>query len=264
MADYQNVKVAIEDRVALVTIDHPPANALDSNTLKDLSAAVDDLLANDEAKAIVITGAGQMAFVAGADIGEFAKALQSGNADEMRAMLERGHATFLKIENSPKPVIAAINGVCLGGGLELALACHIRIAGDRARLGFSEINLGLMPGWGGTQRLPRVVGRGKALEIMLTGDMITAQDAKAAGLVQQVVPTADVVRQAVGLAKKIVAKSKLPAAGILEAVRASDHLGISEGLAFEAEQVSKVAVSEDFREGVTAFLQKRQPKFADK
>jgi enoyl-CoA hydratase len=264
MADRQNIRYTVEERVATVVIDHPPANALNKQTLAELDGALDELLANSDAKVIIITGAGQMAFVAGADIGEINELVKSGNAASAQAMIEMGQAVYNKIEQFPKPIIAAINGFCLGGGLEMAMACHIRIAGDRARLGQPEINLGIIPGWGGTQRLPRLLSKGKAIEMILTGDQITAQEAKALGLINIVVPGDAVMRQATGLARKLASKSAVAVAAALAAISSGVGLPILDGLAKEREQFVKLAGSEDTREGVSAFLEKRQPQFKDR
>ena len=179
MAERQYVKVSVEDRTAILTIDHPPANAFNEQTVRDLGSAFDEVSADPEVKTIIITGAGQFAFVAGADINEIKAQIDLGRAGEevKRDLIEDGQNLFTKIERSTKPVIAAINAICLGGGLELAMACHMRIASDTARFGQPEVSLGLLPAWGGTARLPRLVGRGKAIELTLTGDMITAQEA---------------------------------------------------------------------------------------
>ncbi|MBI3331133.1 MAG: enoyl-CoA hydratase/isomerase family protein, partial [Candidatus Omnitrophica bacterium] len=189
----QNVKIALEERVAVVTIDHRPVNALDRKTLEELGQAVDALGADPTVKAVVLTGAGSLAFVAGADIKEVS---QLGSVEAAKAMAALGQSVFLKVQRCAKPIIAAINGVCLGGGLELAMACHLRVSGDRARFGQPEINLGIIPGWGGTQRLPRLIGKAKATEWILTGDMLMAQDALRLGLVNQVVPQDQVLKAA--------------------------------------------------------------------
>jgi enoyl-CoA hydratase/carnithine racemase len=262
MADF--VRYSVEERVATVVIDHPPVNALNRQTLTELAAAIGELLANDDVKVIVITGGGQLAFVAGADIGEINDIVKAHDATAAQAMIELGQAVFGKIEASPKPVIAAINGPCLGGGLELAMACHIRIAGDRARLGQPEINLGIIPGWGGTQRLARIVGPSKATEMILTGDQITAQQAMQLRLVNLIVPGGEVMRQAKGLARKIAGKSAVSVAAALAAIGGGLDADLPAGLAKEREQFVKLAGSEDVREGVGAFLEKRQPIFKDK
>jgi enoyl-CoA hydratase len=181
-----------------------------------------------------------------------------------RAFIERGQGVNLKIEKATKPVIAAINGFCLGGGLELAMACHMRICSDRARLGQPEINLGIIPGWGGTQRLARIIGKGKAIELILTGDMTTAQEAYRLGLVNKVVPAGAVLKEAQGLARKIVSKSKVPVAAALRAITEGLAVPIEEGLRIEADQFVGLADTDDIREGVNAFLEKRQPDFKDK
>ena len=260
MAEFTNIKVSVEDRVAVLTIDHPPANAFNRATLQDLEGAFDEVVANDQIKAIVITGAGQFAFAAGADINELA-ALQE--PDAAQSFMSKGQDLFNKIECSPKPVIAAINAVALGGGLELAMACHIRILSERARVGQPETNLGIIPGWGGTQRLSRLIGPGKAIELILTGDIINAQDAFRLGLANKVVPAGQVLHEAMGLARKIAAKSKLTNQATLEAVINGLRMPLADGLRHEAAQVSALLSSHDTREGLAAFLEKRQPKFTD-
>ena len=266
MGEWQNIRTEVEDRIALLTIDHPPVNSFNTEVVTELDEAVDELLADDEVKAIVITGGGTNAFVAGADIPEIRELLENpedGYA-EARAFIERGQNVNLKIEQADKPVIAAINGFCLGGGLELAMASHMRICSDRARLGQPEINLGIIPGWGGTQRLPRIVGKGKALEMILTGDMITAQEAYRIGLVNKVVPAGAILKEARGLARKIVSKSKVPVAATLRAVTKGLEVSVEEGLEIEKGQFVGLADTEDIREGLSAFLEKRQPEFKDR
>lgn len=260
MAEYTNLKVNVEDRVAVLTIDHPPANAFNRATLTDLEAAIDEALSNDQVKVVIITGAGQFAFVAGADINEVAKVKDAAEAGEF---ITKGQSVFNKIEASPKPVIAAVNAVALGGGLELALACHMRILSDRARVGQPESNLGIIPGWGGTQRLTRLVGPGKAAELILTGDIINAQEAFRLGLANKVVPAGQVLHEAMGLARKIAAKSALTNCATLRAVYTGLGTPLNEGLAHEKEQFISLIGSNDTREGLTAFLEKRQPKFSD-
>jgi enoyl-CoA hydratase/carnithine racemase len=262
MAEF--IRYTVEDKVAVLVIDHPPVNALNPQTLKELSEALDELNANPAVKAIVITGGGQLAFIAGADLGVIGGIVKSRNLAEGTAMIELGQTVFNKIENSNKPVIAAINGVCLGGGLELAMACHMRVCGDRARLGQPEINLGIIPGWGGTQRLPRIVGAAKATELILTGDQITAQQAMQLRLVNMVVPGGEVMRQAKGLAAKIANKGAVSVAAALTAIRAGLDADLPVGLAAERAQFDIVTASDDALEGVSAFLEKREAKFQDK
>jgi enoyl-CoA hydratase/carnithine racemase len=260
MAEYTNVKVVVEERVAVLTIDHPPANAFNKATVLDLEAAFDEVAANDQVKVIVITGAGQFAFVAGADINEIAQIKTSEQAKEL---LLKGQAIFNKIEASPKPVLAAVNAVALGGGLELAMACHMRILSDRARVGQPETNLGVIPGWGGTQRLARLVGPGKALELILSGDIINAQEAFRLGLANKVVPAGQVLHETMGLAKKIASKSGLATRAALDAVINGLKMPLADGLLHEADLFASLVGSHDFVEGPAAFLEKRQPKFTD-
>jgi len=261
MAERQYVKLAVEDRVAILTIDHPPANALNSPTMADLNSAIDEVAADPNVKAVIITGAGQFAFVAGADINEIA-ALKT--PEEAKEVVLVGQGILNKIENLRKPVICAINAVCLGGGNELAMACHFRIAADNARFGQPEMNLGIIPGFGGTQRLPRIVGKSKALEFILTGDMITAQEAFRLGLVNKVVPAGEVVKAAKDLAKKILSKGQVAVRLAMESVDEGLKVSLKDGLLIEADKFAEVMKSDDAHEGVSAFLQKRQAKFQDK
>jgi enoyl-CoA hydratase/carnithine racemase len=261
MTERQFVKLALEDRVAIITIDHPPVNALNQATLEELNAVVDEVLGSEQVKAVVVTGGGQIAFVAGADINEFTK-LET--AEQAQAASKQVQTLFDKIACAPKPFIAAINGVALGGGMELAMACHMRIIGDRAKVGQPEINLGIIPGWGGTQRLTRLVGPAKAIELILSGDNLTAQEAFRLNLVNKVVPGGEVLKTAKDLAKKISQKGALAIRASLLAITSGADLPLAQGLALEAEQFATIGLSEDAREGVTAFLQKRQPVFKDK
>lgn len=261
MTERQFIKITCEDRVAVITIDHPPANALDKGTMAELGEAVDEVIADAGVKAVIITGGGPVAFVAGADINEFTKLT---TAEAAKEFIVKGQSTFSKIENSPKPFIAAVNGVALGGGMELMMACHMRIVGDRVRLGQPEINLGIIPGWGGTQRLARIVGQAKAAELILTGDNITAQEAFRINLVSKVVPGGEVLKTAKDLAKKIVSKGGVAMAAALNAINTGIGLALKDGLALEAENVSRLVGTEDAKEGITAFLSKRQPVFKDR
>jgi len=262
MGEWQYIRTEVADRIATLTVDHPPVNSFNTQVVTELGEAIDELLADDEVKAIVITGGGTNAFVAGADIPEIKMLLDQPGG--LKVASEQGQTLFLKIEKATKPIIAAINGFCLGGGLELAMACHMRVCSDRARLGQPEINLGIIPGWGGTQRLVRIVGKGKAIELILTGDMITAQEAYRLGLVNKVVPAGAVLKEARGLARKIVSKSKFPIAAALRAITEGLSVPIEEGLKIEAEEFGLLADTEDAREGVSAFLEKRQPQFKDR
>ncbi|MBN1977181.1 MAG: enoyl-CoA hydratase/isomerase family protein [Anaerolineae bacterium] len=262
MGEWQYIRTEIEDGVATLTIDHPPVNSFNTEVMDELSEAVDELLADDGVRAIVITGGGTNAFVAGADIPEIKKLL--GQEGGLKMAAEAGHALFTKIERATKPVIAAIDGFCLGGGLELAMACHMRICSDRSRLGQPEINLGIIPGWGGTQRLQRHIGRGKAIELILTGDMIRAQEAYSIGLVNKVVPAGAVVKEARGLARKIASKSRLPTAAALRAIVAGAEVPVEEGLKIETEEFASLQGTGDAMEGINAFLEKRQADFKDR
>ncbi len=256
----QLVTSQIEESIATVVINNPPKNLLTSQVLKELEEVI-DIVSNDPAiKAVILTGGGGL-FVAGADIKEI---LALSTSQEGERVSKKGHGVLNKIELMHKPAIAAVTGFCLGGGLEIALACHIRIAGDRTRLGLPEINLGIMPGFGGTQRLPRLVGRAKALELILTGDMIAATEAKTLGLVNQVVPETDVLKQAQGLAKKIASKSRMAIASVMKAVVEESAGDLTSGLSLEAEIFGGLCETHDMKEGLTAFIEKRQPKFQDK
>jgi len=261
MAERQYVKTSIEDRVALLTLDYPPVNLLNLATVTELNDALDELLADDEVKAIVITGGGQHAFSAGADINLI---ITLESPEEGRELSRAGHTLTKKIEGAKKPIIAAINGYCLGGGLELAMACHMRISNNRAQLGQTEINSAVIPGWGGTQRLPRLVGKGKALELILTGARISGAEAANIGLVNKAVPAGEVVRTAMGLAKKIASFGKLAVTAALEAVNEGMETTLEEGLEIEADKFAGLVGTEDMKEGLTAFLEKRQPKFVDR
>jgi len=250
----------VENGVATLALNHPPANTLTLDLLLELEAAFDALAADSVVKAIIVTGTGRF-FIAGADIRVLAGIPSSREGTEM-AM--RGQAIFNKIEACPKPVIAAINGVCLGGGLELAMCCHVRLAAEGARLGQPEINLGIIPGFGATQRLSRLIGRSKATELILTGDLISAQEAKTLGLLSQVVPPEDLLRQAQGLARKIASKGQLAVRSALRAIHQGSELGLREGLDLEARLFGELCDSEDKKEGTSAFLEKRQPRFQDR
>lgn len=250
----------VENGVATLALNHPPANTLTPDLLLELEAAFDALAADSAVKAIIVTGTGRF-FIAGADIRVLAGIPSSREGMEMAL---RGQAIFNKIEACPKPVIAAINGVCLGGGLELAMCCHIRLAAEGARFGQPEINLGIIPGFGATQRLSRLIGRSKATELILTGDLFSAQEAKTLGLLSQVVPPEDLLRQAQGLARKIASKGQVAVRSALRAIHEGSELGLREGLDLEARLFGDLCDSEDKKEGTSAFLEKRQPRFQDR
>jgi enoyl-CoA hydratase/carnithine racemase len=255
-----HMTTSVEDSVATVTLNHPPVNALTPELLVELEATLGALTADEAVKVVILTGAGRC-FVAGADIRELARIPSSREGTEMAL---KGQAILDRIEAFDKPVIAAINGACLGGGLELALCCHIRIAAEGARFGLPEINLGIMPGFGGTQRLPRLIGRSKATELILTGDVISAQEAKTLGLISQVVPADELGRHAQGLARRIAAKGQVAVRAALQAIHEGYALGLHEGLSFEARLFGRLCGTEDKKEGLAAFLEKRQPRFRDR
>lgn len=249
---YDNLLIAREGAVAVVTVNRPSKlNALDAATLRELGAAL-PALAAEGARAIVLTGAGEKAFVAGADIEELA-ALTPAAAQAHAAL---GQQAFDAIERLGVPVIAAINGFALGGGCELAMACTIRLAADTARFGQPEVNLGLTPGFAGTQRLPRLVGRGRALELLLTGDMITAQRAHDIGLVNRVVPAAELQAEARTLAQTLAAKAPLAVRYILDAVLRGADMPLADAQYLESVTFGLAASTADMKEGTSAFLAK--------
>lgn len=261
MIDLQFVKTKIEDKIAVVTLDNPPVNILTAKVIKEIDEVFASLESNADVKVVVFTTAGTNAFIAGADIKEIGGIQSGAQAMELSRM---GHKVLDRVENSLKINIAAIHGVCVGGGNELAMAFHMRIAGERARFGQPEINLGIIPGFGGTQRLVRLVGLAKARELNLTGDMITAQEALRIGLVNRVVPDGELMKQTMGLAKKISSKGGVAVTLCERAMREGSLRPIADGLKLEAELFGKIAETEDMKEGVKAFLEKRQPKFQDR
>lgn len=256
--NFQNILVENKERIQYITINREAKlNALNKATLAELHKALFDAFQNPLVGGIIITGAGQKAFVAGADIAEF-----SGiDCDKGRELARVGHTSvFDLIENGSKPVIAAINGFALGGGLELAMACHIRIASENAKMGLPEVTLGLIPGYGGTQRLTRLVGRGKALEMILTADMITAADGFQFGLLNYVVPQDNLMVKAEELLNKILLRAPLAVSSAITAVNAVSTAGLN-GFEVEIEEFAKCFTTADLQEGISAFLQKRKPAF---
>jgi enoyl-CoA hydratase len=241
-----------------VTISRPDAmNALNAEVLDGLRKIIQEVYQNNTVKGIIVTGEGDKAFVAGADI----KELSSLNKEQAFELAQKGQKLFSLLENCPKPVIAAVNGFALGGGCELAMACHIRIASENAKFGQPEVNLGIIPGYGGTQRLTQLVGRGKALELIMTGDMISAQEARAIGLVNHVVSTRDELMEfANKMMTKILSKGPVAIAKVIKSVNAGFEFEAT-GYEAEAENFAACTLTEDFREGTTAFLEKRKPNF---
>jgi len=255
---YTNLTFDIRERIATITINRPEKlNALNDATLAELSRAIDEVTNRREVGGAIVTGSGAKAFVAGADISELAT---QGSLDgRLRAMV--GQRIFSKFEQSPKPVIAAVNGFALGGGLELALACHIRIASDNAKLGLPEVKLGIGPGYGGTQRLPRLVGKGRALELMLTGQPVDAAEAYRIGLVNKVVPQVELIATAEGMLKQMLANGPLAIGFVIEAVNRGLDTTLEEGLVIEANHFGLIATTKDMKEGMSAFLAKRPAAF---
>ena len=250
------VRVEMEDRVAIITIHRPESlNALNSEIVNELTMTIEHLAMARDVGAIVITGAGDKAFVAGADIREMVDL----SGPEMQRFSERGRRLGDALGACNKPIIAAINGYALGGGCELAMACDIRIASDRARIGQSEINIGIIAGFGGTQRLPRLVGAGKAAELLLTGDMVDAATAGRIGLVDRVVPHDRLLAEAKALAAKIASKPPMAVALTKACLRAAAEMSLSSGLAFETAAFGLVGSTVDKIEGMRAFLEKRTP-----
>ena len=248
----------LEHHTLLITINRPDKlNALNRNTIDDLHDILVEAEQNKQVRSVIITGAGEKAFVAGADIAEFA----SFNVEEGKQMSSQGHfKVFNFLENFSKPTIAAIRGFALGGGLELALACHIRVAANTAKLGLPEVSLGLIPGYGGTQRLARLVGKGKAFEMILTGEMIDAQEAYQWGLVNKLVPPEALMNTCLDLTKKIASKSPTALAAAIRAINAGYNPQLN-GYEDEIEEFGKCFGTEDFKEGVSAFLERRKPNF---
>ena len=254
----KNLLTDFADSILTARISRPKAlNALNAEVFQELDELIQDVYNKSEVKGLLLTGDGDKAFVAGADIKELAVLSQQ----QALELAKKGQSLFKKIEDCPKPVIAAINGFALGGGCELAMACHIRLATENAKFGQPEINLGIIPGYGGTQRLTQLVGRGKTLELLLTGDMISAQEAKALGLVNHVVATRDeLMTLANSMMKKIVSKGPVAIANIIKSVNGG--FGFErEGYATEAESFGACAATEDFKEGTSAFIEKRPPVF---
>jgi enoyl-CoA hydratase len=255
---YTNLLFDVGDRIATITVNRPDKlNALDDRTVRELGEAIDEARSRDDVGGVILTGSGTKAFVAGADIAELA---EQGPLDGRQRALD-GQRVLSRLEDSPKPVIAAVNGYALGGGCELALACHLRIASDNARFGLPEVKLGICPGYGGTQRLPRLVGKGRALQLILTGDMIDAAEAYRIGLANAVVPAAELLDTARALLGKMLAQGPIAVALAIDAVNRGLETTLDEGLRIEASHFGLLAATSDMREGMRAFLEKRQASF---
>ena len=254
----ENVKTEIRDGLLIVTIDRPKVlNALNAQTIEEIHQAFAKARDDDSVRAVILTGAGEKAFVAGADINELAKRTPVDGPDFARF----GQTVLHKLETLGKPSIAAINGFALGGGCELALACTMRIASKNAKLGQPEVKLGILPGYGGTQRLPRLCGKGVAHEMILTGEMITAEEALRVGLVNRVVEQAELISTAEAVAKKIIANAPLAVKYAMEAVERGVEMPQEEGLYLEAALFGLCCATDDMHEGTRAFLEKRPAKF---
>jgi enoyl-CoA hydratase len=255
---YGTLSLDVADRIATITINRPDKlNALNAATIAELGQAIDEAVGRDDVGGIVLTGAGR-AFVAGADISEMA----GQSTLEMQRLARRGQVVFRRFETSPKPTIAAVNGFALGGGCELAMACHVRIASEHAKFGQPEVKLGLIPGYGGTQRLARLVGKGRALQLLLTGEMIDAQEAHRIGLANAVVPAGELLDRARAMLGQMLANAPVALALCIEAVNVGYDLPLEAAMGMEAHQFGLSASTEDMREGTTAFLAKRPPQFS--
>lgn len=254
---FEQILIEQDGGVVTITIDHPPLNVLSAQVGRELGEALDQIDDDRVASVVVLTGSGDRAFAAGADIRE----LQRLSGSEAEEMTHRWHRLFRRIEGFRLPVIAAVNGVALGGGCELAMACDIRYASEKARFGQPEINLGLVPGWGGTQRLPRLIGRGRALELIMTGDMFDAAEAHRLGLVNRVTAPEDLMETVGELAGRMAAKGGVALASIKTCVNEGLDQGLDEALALEAREFGTVSSTEDKAEGIAAFLEKRPAAF---
>jgi enoyl-CoA hydratase len=260
MTTFQNLLYTTRDGICTITINRPDKlNALNKNTISELNRALSVALSDHSVSGLLLTGSGPKAFAAGADISEFLGLTK----EQGKAMAQDGQDVFRRIENAFKPVIAAVNGFALGGGCELAMACHLRVAADNARFGQPEVNLGLIPGYGGTQRLVRYIGKGKATELLLTADMIGAAEALQLGLVNYVTTPEALIPKCEELLLKMKSKSPLALAGVIRSVNAYYTEGIG-GFDREVDEFGKCFGTDDFKEGTSAFLEKRKPNFSGK
>ena len=260
-ANFENILFDKKNAIAYVTVNRPKVlNALNMATMEELRRAFHAIKQDAEIRVVILTGAGEKAFIAGADIGELAR----NNPVEAKAYTHQGQSVLNLIENCGKPVIACLNGFALGGGCEIAMACTMRLASDNAKLGQPEVKLGIIPGYGGTQRLPRLVGKGLAMQLVLAGEMISAQEAHRIGLVNEVVAAAELIPRAEAIAQKIIANAPLAVQWAMEAVNKGMEMPLAEGLFLEATLFGLCCATEDKKEGTTAFLQKRAAKFKGK
>ncbi|MDP2303698.1 MAG: enoyl-CoA hydratase-related protein [Ignavibacteria bacterium] len=256
--DFENILLEIKNHIAIVTINRPQKlNALNIQTIEELKSVFNEINNNTEIRAVVLTGSGEKAFVAGADISELNKL----SPIEAKEFSLNGQSVFNSIENLSKPVIAAINGFALGGGCELSLSCHIRFASENAKFGQPEVNLGIIPGYGGTQRLSRLINNGRALEYILSGDMFDAQEAFRLGLVSKIFSQADLLNKTIEFAEKITSKPHHAVRLAIKSVNAVNSMSLTEGLNYEAALFALATGTDDFKEGTSAFLEKRKPEF---
>jgi enoyl-CoA hydratase len=254
---YQTISTTLADDILIIAINRPEKmNALNQTVMAELALAIDEVYNKKEIRSAIITGTGEKAFVAGADIAEFLTLSREQGVE----LAKKGHTIFQRIEECPKPIIAAVNGFALGGGCELAMACHFRIASTNAKFGQPEVNLGLIPGYGGTQRLTLLVGKGRAMELMMTSDMISAADALAIGLVNHVVEREALLDKAKEILQKIHAKAPLAIARVIKCVHAALDKDV-DGFAIEINEFAACFATKDLQEGAEAFLQKRQARF---
>jgi enoyl-CoA hydratase/carnithine racemase len=258
---YETLLIDKADRIAVITLNRPPMNAISNKLIEELELAFDEIEADGELRAVIITGAGEKAFCAGADISEFGEAFASGG---IRDVAMSRHRMFTRIERFPKPVIAAMNGYTLGGGCELAMSCHLRLMSDTAVVGLPEIKLGVFPGYGGTQRLPRLVGRTRAYELLFLGDRISAERANEIGLVNSISPAASLMDDAKKLAARLAGQAPVAIKLIIDSVNQGMETTIEKGLEIEADNIDAVSKTEDAIEGTMAFMEKRAPDFKGK
>lgn len=259
--DYETLLYKKDEQIALITLNRPQKlNALNNKTLRELKQVFESIARDDQIKGVLLSGAGGKAFVAGADISE----IQSLSLEEGKEFARFGQDIFTRIENFPKPVVALIDGYTLGGGCELAMACHLRLATEKSKFGQPEVSLGLIPGYGGTQRLPRLIGKGAALEMLLTGGMISAERALQLGLVNKILPKESLLEEGKALLNSILSQAPLAIKYVLETVNRGLDMPLTKALRLEADYFGMACASEDMKEGTGAFLEKRKANFQGK